>query len=117
MENLHFDKEGYFHVLVFYGLFYKRNIKYFFTVFPYVIETPAEVWENSKLCGNSRPMGSCSDFNFSFSQTFTHVSLTVWKHRKCFLFLNYKIALSYAHCAWPVIVFISGYAKHAVMTS
>ena len=24
-ENLCFDKEGYFHVLVFYGLFYKRN--------------------------------------------------------------------------------------------
>ena len=23
--NLHFDKEGYFHVLIFYGLFYKRN--------------------------------------------------------------------------------------------
>ena len=30
MENLHFDKEGYFHVLVFYGLFYKRNRKHFF---------------------------------------------------------------------------------------
>ena len=35
MENLcfdkesRFDKEGYFHVLVFYGLFYKRNKKYF----------------------------------------------------------------------------------------
>ena len=27
MENLLFDKEGYFHVLVFYGLFYKRNIE------------------------------------------------------------------------------------------
>ena len=25
IENLRFDKEGYFHVLVFYGLFYKRN--------------------------------------------------------------------------------------------
>ena len=25
MENLRFDKEDYFHVLVFYGLFYKRN--------------------------------------------------------------------------------------------
>ena len=28
MENLHFDKEGYFHVLVFYGLFYERNRKH-----------------------------------------------------------------------------------------
>ena len=25
MDNLHFDKEGYFHVLVFNGLFYKQN--------------------------------------------------------------------------------------------
>ena len=29
MENLRFDKDGYFHVLVFYGLFYKRNRKHF----------------------------------------------------------------------------------------
>ena len=28
-ENLRFDKEGYFPVLVFYGLFYKRNRKTF----------------------------------------------------------------------------------------
>ena len=28
-ENLRFDKEGYFHVLVFYGLFYERNRKHF----------------------------------------------------------------------------------------
>ena len=49
MENLRFDKEGYFHVLDFYGLFYERNRKHFFLVFPYVIETLVEVWENSKL--------------------------------------------------------------------
>ena len=29
MENLGFDKEDYLHVLVFYGLFYKRNRKRF----------------------------------------------------------------------------------------
>ena len=29
MENLRLDKEDYFHVLVFYGLFYKRNRKHF----------------------------------------------------------------------------------------
>ena len=49
MENLRFDKEDYFHVLVFYGLFYKRNLTYFlniFSVFPYVIETFVKVWEN-----------------------------------------------------------------------
>ena len=48
MENLHFDKEVYFKVLVFSSrLFYKRNRKHF-PVFPYVIETLVEVWENSK---------------------------------------------------------------------
>ena len=31
-DNLRFDKEGYFHVLVFYGLFYKSNRKHFFCV-------------------------------------------------------------------------------------
>ena len=29
-ENLRFGKEDYFHVLVFYGLFYKRTRKRFF---------------------------------------------------------------------------------------
>ena len=29
MENLRFEKEGYFHVLVFYGLFYERNRTHF----------------------------------------------------------------------------------------
>ena len=48
MENLGFDKEDYLHVLVFYGLFYKRNRKCLFPVFPYVIETLVKVWENTK---------------------------------------------------------------------
>ena len=42
MENLRFDKEGYFHVLVFNGLFYKRNRKFFSRV-PIGIETLVEV--------------------------------------------------------------------------
>ena len=36
VENLCFDKEGYFHVSVFYGLFIKE-IENIFTVLPYVI--------------------------------------------------------------------------------
>ena len=47
-----------------------------------------EVWENSKLRGNTRQTGSCSHFNFSFSQTSARVSITLWKHGKCFLFLK-----------------------------
>ena len=36
MENLRFEViKGYFHVLVFYELFYKGNRKQFFPVFPY----------------------------------------------------------------------------------
>ena len=49
-------------------------------MFSYVIETHVEVWENSKLRGNTRPTGSCSHFNFSFTQTSTCVSITeTWK--------------------------------------
>ena len=32
-DNLRFDKEDYFHVLVFYQLFYKRNLTYFLNIF------------------------------------------------------------------------------------
>ena len=39
-------------------------------MFPCVVETRVEVWGNSKLRGN----------------TFTRVSITLWKHRKCFLY-------------------------------
>ena len=52
MENLRFDKEEYFHVLVFYRLFYKRNRKHFFRV-PIVIETLVEVWEDSKFSSDA----------------------------------------------------------------
>ena len=83
MENLRFDKEGYFHVLVFI-----KEIENICPVFPYVIETLVEVWEDSKLRGNTR---SCSHFNFSLSQTSTRVSITVWKHGKRFLFLKLYI--------------------------
>ena len=51
-------------------------------MFPYVIETLVEVWKNSKLRGNTRPMGF---------QNFTRVSITVWKHRKCFRILELYI--------------------------
>ena len=45
MENLRFDKEGYFNILVLYTLFYKRNRKHFFVCSPYVIETIGEICE------------------------------------------------------------------------
>ena len=58
-----------------------KKIPYVIEKIPYVIETLVEVWENSTLRGNQ--------FNFSFAQTSTRVSITVWRHGKCFLFLKY----------------------------
>ena len=75
MQNLRFDK-GYFHVLVLYGIFYKRKKKTFFPMFSYVIETLVKVWENSKLRETlDQPTGSCSNWNFSSAQTSTLVSI------------------------------------------
>ena len=88
-ENLRFDRESYFHVLVFYGLFYKRNWKHLPPVFPYVLQTLVEVLKNLKLRENTRTTGSCSHFNFSFSQTSTRVSITVYGNTEnVFYFLN-----------------------------
>ena len=94
MENSRFEKESYFHVLVFYWLFYKRNRKHFFQCSHNVIETVVKVWENSKLRGNTLPAGLCCHCNFSFSQTSTCVSKTVMvRHRKCFLNVFFRCAL------------------------
>ena len=87
MENLRFDKEGYFHVLVFYGLFYKRNFKR--NIFPRV---PIR-YRNTR--GSLGELDIAFVINFSFSQTSTRVSITVWKHGKCFLFLKYKIRMKH----------------------
>ena len=58
MENLRFDKEGYFHISVSYGLFYKKKGKENISlVFPYVIETPVKVWENPKIAWKRLPYG------------------------------------------------------------
>ena len=88
--NLRVDKEGYFRVLVFHGLLYKRNRNRFSPCSHTVIETLVKVWENSIKRENSRPVSSCFHFNFSFSQTSTRVFITVWKHGK------YKIAQFYS---------------------
>ena len=48
-ENLRFDKEDYFHVLVFYTSYFVKEIENVFPRVPIVIETLVEVWENSKL--------------------------------------------------------------------
>ena len=42
-------KEGYFHVLVFYALFCKRNRKQFSLCFPYVVETRVKLIETFEI--------------------------------------------------------------------
>ena len=64
MENLRFDKEDYFHVLVFFKGYFIKEIENISPVSPYVIETLVEVWENSKLRGNTRPAGLMFSLQF-----------------------------------------------------
>ena len=44
MENIRFDKEDYFHVLVFYTGYLIKEIENISPVSPYVV---VELWENS----------------------------------------------------------------------
>ena len=66
MENLRFHKEGYFHVSVFYTGYFIEEIEKISPMFPYVIETLVEVWENSELCGNT-PLRACVPTSISRS--------------------------------------------------
>ena len=79
MENLRFDKEGYFHVLVFYTGYFIKEIE---NISPRV---PIR-YRNTR--GSLGELDIAFVINFSFSQTSTRVSITVWKHGKCFLFLK-----------------------------
>ena len=74
-ENLRFDKEDYFHVLVFYTSYFVKEIENVFPRVPIVIETLVEVWENSKLRWNTRHAGSCSDLNFVLPNFHSRVSI------------------------------------------
>ena len=78
-------EKTYFHVLVLYTGYFINEIENFF------FHVPMEVWENSKLRGNTHPTGSCSHLNVPFSQTSTRVSITVWKHGKCCLFHKQRL--------------------------
>ena len=67
MENLHFDKEGYFHVLVFYGLFYKTNRNTYFNFsFPQnSTRVSTNVWKHGNIfyflivVSSKAPLHSC----------------------------------------------------------
>ena len=41
-----------------------------------------------------------SDINFSFSQTSTHVSRTVWKHGKSFVFIKHILVNKFCKCTF-----------------
>ena len=70
MENLRFDKEGYFHVLVFYTGYFIKEIENISSHVPI---------RHRNTCGSLRELEIAWKhyFNFSFSQTSTRVSITV----------------------------------------
>ena len=51
----------------------------------------------------------------SFSQTSTRVSITVWKHGKCFLFLKYIAELRYKCITFAQISFTNIYFKNRLL--
>ena len=81
-ENLCFDKQDYFHVLVFYTSYFIKETE---NVFTYSYKNTRESLGELENC-----METHSHFNFLSSQTFTRVSITVCKHGKFFRFLNYE---------------------------
>ena len=78
IENLRFDKEDYFHVLIFYTGYSIKEIEN--------ISPPVPIRHRNTRGSSGELEITC--FNFSFSQTSTRVSIIVWKHGKCFYFLN-----------------------------
>ena len=56
MENLRFDKEGYFHVLVFYTSYFIKEIENIFSRVPIRCR-------RTRNCVKHSPYGSCSHFN------------------------------------------------------
>ena len=77
----------FFHALLFSTGYFIREIENFFPVFPYVIETLKEAWENLKWHGNTRPVaGLVFPLQFLVLSNFHSCFLTVWKRGKWFLY-------------------------------
>ena len=77
-------------LLMFFVLYYKRNIKHFFVlIYSYI--NPRENWKNSKLCENTSPCGRRVSTQFLVFPISTRVDITVYQHGKCFIFLKYNV--------------------------
>ena len=89
------NNESYFHAFSsLYRLFYKTEIENILFLVPiHNIDTLAYRSLGELEIAWPGNTGSCSHFNFLFSQTSTRVSITVWKQGQCFLFLTQKIYL------------------------
>ena len=69
--------------------YFIKEIENIFPVFPYVIETLKEVWENLKRHGNTRPVaGLVFPLQFLVLSNFHSCFLTVWNMANVFYFLN-----------------------------
>ena len=91
MENLRFDKEGYFHISVSYGLFYKKKGKENISlVFPYAIETLVKVWEKPQNSVETLALRSSVPTSISRSPKLPFVFLELYGNMEnwCFLFLK-----------------------------
>ena len=64
------------------------------------------------ICGSVVP-----HFNFSFSQTSTRVSMTVWKHGTCFLFLKGELQPKIPLLHMKVLTLIKAKSNHFFDTS
>ena len=79
-------------LLMFFVLYYKRNIKHF-SVLIYSYINTRENWKNSKLCENTPPCECRVSRQFLVFPISTRVYITVYQHGKCFIFLKYKTAI------------------------
>ena len=106
---------------IFYGYFIKE-IENIFPVFPYVIETLKEVWENLKWHGNTRHVaGLVFPLQFLVLSNFHSCFLTVWNMANVFYFLNttsyyfiyiYNFIYIYRSWFYPIEKWLFMYEKH-----
>ena len=89
MENLRFDKEGYFHVLVFYKGYFINEIENISPLFPYRYRNTRGSLGELEIAWKHWPYRLVFPLQFLvLLNIHSRVSITVWKHGKCFLFLK-----------------------------
>ena len=89
MENLHVDKEGYFNVLVFYGLFYERSRNHLYSRVPIRYRNALGSLGELEITLKHSPCRLVFPLQFYRSPKLQFVFLqTVWNTGNVFYFLN-----------------------------